>query len=234
MKILHIITNLENGGAEATLFRLIQNSTDIDHFVIVLGSGGYYTNYFNEIGIIYYTLNFNKPKNVFTAIFQLINLIKTINPDCIQTWMYHADLIGGMIAKLLGVKNIYWGIHGPYNRDITKWTTRIVVKCCAVLSKFIPSKIVIVSKFATNIHITIGYCKHKIINISNGYSLDMFKPDTGAKTEIQKKYSIAKDKIIIAMVARYDPYKDHENFIKSISILSKDLRTPEFICLLVG
>ena len=38
--------------------------------------------------------------------FKLLFIIKKINPDIIQCWMYHGDLFGGLAARLLRKKNL--------------------------------------------------------------------------------------------------------------------------------
>ena len=42
--------------------------------------------------------------------FKLIYMIKKINPEIVQCWMYHGDFLGGLAAKLLGKKKKSTGI----------------------------------------------------------------------------------------------------------------------------
>ena len=42
MKILHIISGLKSGGAEGVMYRLIDNDTINDHYVISLTDEGFY------------------------------------------------------------------------------------------------------------------------------------------------------------------------------------------------
>ena len=44
----------------------------------------------------------------------VIQNLRKSKADVVQTWMYHSDLIGGIIGKIAGIKNIFWGIRGPY------------------------------------------------------------------------------------------------------------------------
>ena len=63
-------------------------------------------------------------------------IIKKINPDVVQTWMPHCDLMGGIIARLAGIKNVYWGVHHSILvRGESKLSTILIVKLNSFLSK---------------------------------------------------------------------------------------------------
>lgn len=56
VKIIHIITGLNDGGAEATLFRLCQYEQTNHNSVVALMSRGKYAVKFEEIGVSVVTL----------------------------------------------------------------------------------------------------------------------------------------------------------------------------------
>ena len=39
------------------------------------------------------------------------NQMVDVIADVVQTWLDHADMIGGIVARLAGIKNIVWGVH---------------------------------------------------------------------------------------------------------------------------
>ena len=59
MKIVHIITGLNDGGAENTLFKICKYDTHNEHFVISLQGEGKYFSLLKEIGIKVYCINLN-------------------------------------------------------------------------------------------------------------------------------------------------------------------------------
>ena len=102
------------------------------------------------------------PKYKFFSIhkfFILINLLRSLKPDIVQTWLAHADFIGGIAAKLAGINKIIWNIR-YLNFEIkkAKLTTIFIIKLLSRMSFFIPKLIIIVSKKAkkfTNLRVLI-------------------------------------------------------------------------------
>ena len=233
MKILHLITSLDSGGAEAVLYRLILHDTKNQHIVISMMNTGKYGLYLDTLGVTVYYLNMPRGRFTFSGLVQLWKLIKKIQPDAVQTWMYHANLIGGLITSLVGIKKCFWGIHhSDLSPGKNKFSTRIIAKICAPLSYIIPSKIIVCAEQAASIHQAIGYDKKRIVIIPNGYDLSCFKPATDSKEKLFKELHIPQSVILLGMVARFDPQKDHLNLLRALAILKQ--KKIEFSCLLMG
>ena len=108
MKIVHIITSLGDGGAEHTLYKICKYDNN-KHVVISLKGEGKYYALLKKLGIKVYCLNMS-----FLSInkfFYLKNLLISLNPDVVQTWLVHADFIGGIAARFAGIKKIIWNIR---------------------------------------------------------------------------------------------------------------------------
>jgi glycosyltransferase involved in cell wall biosynthesis len=231
MKVIHIITSLGDGGAEHTLFKICKHDISNKHIVISLKGPGKYFSLLSRLGVKVYCLNF-KFYSIY-KFFLLINLLRSLKPDIVQTWLVHADLIGGVAAQLAGIKKIIWNVrYSNFEIGKAKLTTILIIKFLAKLSFFIPKLIVIVSKRAKKIYEIEGYDKRKFKFIPNGYDLLFLKPNIIQKKIFQKKIKIKKQIPLIGNVARYDPKKDHVNLLNALSLLrSKKI---DFVCFLVG
>ena len=51
--------------------------------------------------------------------------------------------------------------------------------------------------------------------IPNGFDLERFKPDTDARASVRSELAVEPDTLLVGLIARYDPYKDHENFFRA-------------------
>ena len=142
-------------------------------------------------------------------------------------------ILGGIAARLAGIKNIIWNIrYSQIELGKSKLTTILIINLLSKLSHFIPKLIIVVSKKARRIYELKGFSKKKLKFIPNGYDLSVLKIDTHQKKKFRKKNNIKKNIPIIGCVSRYDPQKDHLNLLKALSLIkSKNIN---FICILIG
>ena len=231
MKIVHIINGLYDGGAEHTLFKICKYDKLNKHVVISLKGPGKYFSLLKKLKVEVYCLNAN-----FFSIYKfffLIKLLRFLKPNIVQTWLVHADFVGGIAARLAGIKNIIWNIRYS-NLEIgkTKLSTILILKILSKLSFLIPKLIIVVSKKAKKIYEIKGYDKKKFRFIPNGYDLSILKISRSQKINFRKKIRIKKQIPLIGNVARYDPKKDHLSLIKALSLIQ--LKNIDFFCVLVG
>jgi len=167
------------------------------------------------------------------GIIKLVKILKKEKPEVVQTWMYHADLIGGVIAKLIGIKKIYWGIvNYNLNKLALPLSTRITVKICSILSFFIPTKIISCSKNAITIHRNFGY-SNKFVYIPLGFNVDEIVNNINQSSiSYRKLWNIDKKDILIGCVARWDPQKDHKNLLLAFNLVT--IIFPNVKCVFIG
>lgn len=204
------------------LYKLI-SSTDnnlIASEVISLTDIGLIGGKIKALGVPVYALGMHSGSPNPLKIMKLANWLRQSNPDIIQTWMYHADLIGGIAAKLAGRIPVIWGIHHynldrKHNKRSTIWTAKI----SAMLSRWLPEKIVCCSQATREVHEDLGYVSKKMVVIPNGIDLSVFKPDPLASSNIRKELGISLGVPLIGMVARFSAQKDHCNFVEAAGLL---------------
>ncbi|WP_127470652.1 glycosyltransferase family 4 protein [Thiomicrorhabdus aquaedulcis] len=232
-KIIHIITGLNDGGAEAVLYRLCRYDEKAEHIVVSMMDVGKYGGLLKKEGIDVHCLNLSAGKVTFAALWKLYRLIRLLKPDVVQTWMYHADLIGGLVAKLAGVKKVFWNVRQTsLEPGKSKRSTILIAKLCAKLSGYIPEQIIYCAHEAQAIHENLGYKKGKAKVIGNGYDLGLFDQNAQFREMIRNEFSIATKEVLLGMVGRYDPQKDHSNLISALGIVNQ--KGFEFKLLLIG
>lgn len=233
MKVLHVITGLEGGGAEAVLVGLCVSDTANTHRVVSLMDEGVYGAKLKEAGVEVRCAGMPRGRLTVTGLVRLWRFIRNFRPDVLQTWMYHGDFLGGLAGRLAGVRHIVWGIHNTeLDREKSGRGTVLIAKACALLSGWIPERIAVCASKAAQVHEELGYAPEKMVVIPNGYDLACFSPDPDAGRDIRTEFSLSDDKPLLGMVARFDPFKDHGNLLSALEMLRT--RGTDFYCLLVG
>lgn len=229
-KILFIAPDVDSGGAENILFNIVKMNNSKDVFIISLTKGGYYGEKLRKEGYKLYALNMKKNIFIFLKVFKLLFMIITLNPKIVHTWLYHSNLIGGILAWFVGIKKIYWSIHHDF--EYSDFLTMIEMKILGLMSYFVPNKIIYCSEASKNNHIKNGYNKEYSQIILNGVSTKDYKPNKSFRNEIRNKLNIGDNCFLIGNISRYHPLKDHDNLLKALFILDKyDIN---FKCILVG
>lgn len=232
-KTVHIITGLNDGGAEGVLFRLCLSVKKTEHVVVSLMNKGKYGPLLEDANVKVLCLGMSPGKPSLKQFSQLVSIIRTEKPDAVQTWMYHADLLGGLAAKFAGVKKVFWGVrHSTLEKGKAKKSTIAIAKLCALLSRFVPEQIVCCAEKALFVHQNIGYAARKLIVIPNGYDLSKFMVDEQPGSRLRASLGVSPETFLLGKVGRYDPFKDHDNLLSALNELQ--LFGVDFKCLLVG
>jgi glycosyltransferase involved in cell wall biosynthesis len=207
------------------------SSTDrsrVEPAVISLSAGGDLAEDIRALGIAVESLGMRPSRPNPADVWRLSRRIRSLRPDIVQTWMYHADLVGGFANRLGGQAGLVWGLH---NSDLdpkrTKTSTRFIARLCGLLSHHLPDRIVSCSETAARLHVQLGYDANKFIVIPNGFDTDKFQPDRDAYDSVRRELAIPSDTRLVGLVARLDPQKDHANFIEAagrVAALHDDVR----------
>ena len=232
MNVLHVITGLDDGGAEAVLYRLVTHDPQDTHHVVSLMGEGKYGPLLRQAGATVTALDMPRGRVTWRGMAGLWRVLGGERPDVVQTWMYHADLLGGVLARLQGIP-VVWGIRnstlvpGQSPRS-TLW----VARACAGLSRAVPRRIVACAQAAVAVHAALGYDARRMVVIPNGYDLSRFAPDPDARRRLRAEWNVPEDVPLIGMVARYDRQKDHANLIDALARLAQQALV--FRAVLVG
>ncbi len=231
---MHVITGLGTGGSEMMLYRLL-SALDRERFspaVISLREEGPLAEKIRTLGIPVKALGMRSGFATPLALARLTGWLRAAQPALVQTWMYHADLLGGLAARWVGLP-VIWGLHNNVlDRRSTKRFTFWTVKICAWFSPWLPAKIISCSVAAAESHARLGYRRERMVVIPNGFDLQAFRPDAAARASVRAELGLPDDTLLIGLVARYDPIKDHHNFIEAVASLRQ--RFPEVHFLLCG
>ncbi|MEH1975390.1 MAG: glycosyltransferase [Nostoc sp.] len=232
MKIIYIITGLYTGGAEVMLYKLLSR-IDRERFnpvVISLMDRGIWGDRIATLGIPVYTIGIKEGKPKLANIWRLIHIVRQLQPDLIQGWMYHGNL-AAQFARLFLFKqvSVLWNIrHSLYSLDLEKPRTTIIIKLSAQFSNS-ATKIIYNSQNSARQHEKSGYCINKTCVIPNGFETDKFIPSDKAYLSVRSEFNIPENALLIGLIGRYHPIKDHFNFLQAAALLLKNYPNVQFV-----
>ncbi|MDR3574620.1 MAG: glycosyltransferase [Anaerolineaceae bacterium] len=232
MRLTHVITDLDTGGAEMMLFNMLPGlmRDGINTQVISLTGLGIIADKIRSLGVPVRALGMKAGLPDPGGIARLIGWLREDPPDIIQTWMYHSDLVGGLAGKFAGNIPVIWGIHNStLDAKLSKRSTIWTVRVCSILSHSLPGQIITCSETARKIHVAMGYAENKIVVIPNGFLLDDFHPDMNSRESLREELGLEKNALMIGLIARFNPQKDHQNFIKAAGLVLEKFPSMQFL-----
>jgi glycosyltransferase involved in cell wall biosynthesis len=127
--------------------------------------------------------------------------------------MYHADLLGGIAARMAGIKNIIWGIRTTDVNAAGFSFTVFVRKVCSWLSSSVPRVIVCAAEASRKSHIAVGYDEGRMLVIPNGFDITLFTPMPRQGADFRHLCGFDDNSVIVGYVGRFHPVKDQANFV---------------------
>lgn len=220
IRIVHIITGLGSGGAENMLYKLIKYSdkSKYYHEVISLMDEGVIGKKIIDEGTKVHSINLSVKKPI-NSIIEIKNICK--NFDIVNTWLYHADMIGFIVSKILLKKKLIWNIrHSNLEKKANKARTLLIVKINSMLSKYV-DYITYNSRKAKHTHSDIGYTNKSFTIIPNGFELNSFKFYSEARNDIRNQLNIEDFEKLIITVGRWDIQKDYYTLFDALFDVAK-------------
>ena len=228
LKIIHLISTLDRGGAEISLSRLVSNMDKyrFSNIVVSLKNVGPVGREIQNEGISVFPLNMKKGFPDPRGILTFNRILQRFRPDIIQCWLYHANLFGALFkhkAKIL------WNIRCS-NMDlktygiIYRWTVKL-----GALFSSVPQVVISNSRSGLIEHKALGFHSKRWKVIPNGFDTNQFCPNSTSRKEMRTELGILKDSIVIGRIARFDPMKGYQSFFKAVSRLHRNHPDVHFI-----
>jgi glycosyltransferase involved in cell wall biosynthesis len=231
MRVMHVITGLSTGGAETMLLKLLSAASgSMEHVVVSLGEEGTIGPRIAALGVPVHCLGLRRnAPNPFRAL-SILPLARRIGPQLIQGWMYHGNLMASMAALALRHKPpVLWNIRQTvYDLRRERWLTAKFIRLGARLSSR-PAAIIYNSQTSATQHESLGYGAEKRVIIPNGFDYQLLRPDEAARKAVRTELGIADDTVLVGLVARYHPMKDHVGFLQAAAMIARSYPQTRFV-----
>lgn len=218
IKVLHIISNLEPGGAETMLAKLIgkMDRSRFEQCVVCLGGRGSMAEGLENDGAVVHALNLGG--NLLGGIWRLRCIAEELSPDWIQGWMVHGNLFARLIHGVAPGAKLAWNIRHTLDLADERFRTRALIRISVWFAKRVDA-MVSNSVSGAEDHERIGYPKELRRVIPNGFDLDRFRPNSEARQRWRHERGIPNEAILIGNAARFHPMKHQSQLIRAAAEL---------------
>jgi len=234
IRIVHVISGLDTGGAERMLAKLVggMNQALFSNVVISLTDRGQLGDAIESSGVAVYCLGMKRGRLDVLALPRLIRLLRKLQPMIVQSWLYHADLLSALAVKFVQLPVLVWNVRCSdmdlkQYRPLTRWVQRVLAHLSAA-----PGAVVVNSEAGKQQHERVGYRPRRWQVIPNGFDTQQFHPDLTVRASLRKDWQIPEDAVLVGLVARVDPMKDHTTFLCAAQQVAESRQNVYF--LLVG
>jgi glycosyltransferase involved in cell wall biosynthesis len=228
MKIVHIVTSIDRGGAENQLVHLVESQINLGHKVYILFFKGnkYWKKFLKKVGVKVYYCPYKTFFEKIKFLFKINNIIKKIKPNIIHTHLSLSELVG-LFLKIKYKNEIKF--------IITKHLGSYLFEGSTGLNRFFSGLFLekILFKKADHIIFISREVKKyflKLIKISGEkfsiiyYGFNLKKSNNKIKKNLSKKYKLDKDYLIICSIARHVKQKNLQFLIKVFYKINNDLK----------
>lgn len=232
IRITHIITGLNVGGAERALHSLLTGGLQgaFENHVVSLMDEGYFAPLLRDAGVPVTCLNMSPGPPTVRAVWRLRQAMRAGSPDIIQGWMYHGNLAASLARRLAGGKAaLSWNVRTSLEAQHMNPSTHWVIWTGAQLSRG-PDAIIYNAHRSKSQHVQQGYTPTNGLVIPNGFDAERWHPDPNAKTRLCAELDVPKDAVLIGFVGRGHPQKDIPNLLSAFGIAANSHPSAHLVC----
>jgi glycosyltransferase involved in cell wall biosynthesis len=205
MKVLHVITGLDAGGAELQL-AMIMRRTRHQSDVVTLYNPGPVADLIQSQGTSVHNLGMQRNTEL-PALLRLRKLIKDGQYDVVHAHLYRAQIYARPAARLAGTPVVLTTEHSIGETHIERRKMTRGVRALYLASEMFSDATIAVSDIVKDRLVRWGVRAGKITVIPNGVDTDELGFDADARERVRAQFGISPQTYVIGALGRLDPNK---------------------------
>jgi len=233
MKIVFLTRGLMRGGAERQLALLACGLAVRGHQVAVLTfyPGGAFLAELAAADVRVINLGKTGRWDLIGFWWRLIRTVRGLKPDVLHSYLAVPNVLAALLRPFVKPSKIVWGIRSS-NMDLALYDrlSGYAYRVERLLSG-LPDMIICNSAAGKDFAVKRGYPAAKFTIIPNGIDTGAFRFDQSGRERLRRDWSIADGTLLVGVVARYDPMKDHQNFLAAAEQVAARRDDVRFVCI---
>ena len=205
MKVLHVITGLDAGGAELQLSMILRR-TRHESDVVTLYNPGPVADMIRDQGTSVRDLGMQRNTEL-PALLRLRKLIKDGQYDVVHTHLYRAQIYARPAARLAGAPVVLTTEHSIGETHIERRKMTRSVRALYLTSELFSDATIAVSDIVKDRLVRWGVRPGKVTVIPNGVDTDELGFDAEARDRVRAQFGISPKTYVIGALGRLDPNK---------------------------
>lgn len=235
-RVAFLLRNLDYGGAQRQVITLAKSLSEcgFDVSIICFYPDGFLEKYLLNSKVKVISLEKQGRWDLIAFFYRLFKEVKHISPDILHGYLGEPNMLTICLKLFFPATKMIWGIRGSnYDLDLANWRSYPYRLLENLFSHF--ADLIIINSYAgCNDYLKRGFPVNKMVVIPNGIDTDLFQPNPQARAKIRQEWRIPDDIILIGLVGRLDPMKDHPTFLKAAALLCAERENVRFVCVGVG
>jgi glycosyltransferase involved in cell wall biosynthesis len=222
MRVLFLIRALQRGGAERQLVELVRN---LDHArfnvtVVTYYRGGELADELRSVPNVQ-VLSADKRSrwDVVGFALRLWRIARSVRPRVVHGYMHGANELGLLLGRLLGAR-VIWGVRAS-GLDLRHYdsATRLLYRTSSWLASRADA-LIANSEAGRRFYVERGYPTNRVLVIPNGIDTELYRFSASERRRLRAQWHVGEGECLVGIVARIDPMKDHETFVRAAAALA--------------
>jgi len=229
---LFLTRSLDRGGAERQLVVLAKGLMYREHAVAVgvFFRGGVYEAELAEAGVRVINLGKKGRWDILPFLRRLVRLLRKERPAVLHSYLNVSNILAVVLKPLLPGTRIVWGVRAS-NVDLSRydWLSRLAYSLECRLARFADC-IIANSCAGKRYAVANGFPEGRIVVIPNGINTEYFRFNPVGRHQVRSAWGLDGDEVLVGLVARLDPMKDHPTFLEAASRIAHVRGDVRFVC----
>jgi len=224
IRVLHIISSLELGGAQVCVKYLVENAgSGVEPFVYPLRCGRTDISVNGEVAKLAY------PNYDVRKFFSILRLCREHRIDIIHAHL-EKPILGGLLASYFCNSHVVIHEHGPIFRS--GWRQKIYRLGLRLLAGRATVVLAVSEAVAKELAAKAKVKPDRIRVVHNAVNLDRFKPDEQKRRQFREQLGAGKDDIVIGYAGRLAYVKGVDLLVEAMGLLAE--KSSRYLLVLVG
>jgi len=233
LRVCFLLRSLNYGGAERQVVLLAREMVRLGHqvSVLVFYPQGPLEAELRQSGCSLVILDKKGRWDLLAFLPRLLRAIRGQRAQVLHSYLDVPNALAVLLKPLLGGLAVVWGVRAS-DMDLSRygWLDRRVFGLERVLAR--GAELIICNSQAGLEHVrAAGFPDKRLRMIPNAVDTERFCPQPQAGQELRRELGLGTQELLVGLVGRLDPMKDHPNFIKAAALVAAQEPRARFLCL---